>query len=327
VLAVLIGVIAALSACGGGDSSRESASGSGNPSGEKKYNLAYVTGLTNNEFFIPTQCGAEAEARKLGQHLIVQGPDQYDPAKQLAVLSAIQAKNPDGIVISAVSETALAAPLKAYVAKGHKVVLLGNNVAGGEQFASALVSSDDVEGGRIGARTLSTAIGGKGKVLAISAVKGSAAIDRRVQGFEEVIRSQPGVDYLGVQYSNTDPVKAAAIVAGVLAKNPDLAGIFTTNQVDSQGIGTALQRARKVGSVKFVAFDTSTAQVKQLKAGVAQALVGQTADEMGSVSVRALVDALDGKKVKYRQTTPLKVLTKSNVDDPANKKFLYRTTC
>ena len=77
VLAVgLAGLCLTVAACGGDDSSSSSSSGSSG-GGTKKMTL--VAGVKGDEFYITMNCGAQAEAKKLGVSLDFQGPDQFDP--------------------------------------------------------------------------------------------------------------------------------------------------------------------------------------------------------------------------------------------------------
>jgi hypothetical protein len=62
------------------------AGGGGELGGGKKMTL--LAGVKGDEFYITMNCGAQAEAKKLGVSLDFQGPDQFDPSLQTPIANA-----------------------------------------------------------------------------------------------------------------------------------------------------------------------------------------------------------------------------------------------
>ena len=50
--------------------------------------MTLIAGVKGDEFYITMNCGAQAEAKKLGVSLNFQGPDQFDPSLQTPVVNA-----------------------------------------------------------------------------------------------------------------------------------------------------------------------------------------------------------------------------------------------
>ena len=139
-----MGAIAALSlsACsstGSVTSTTDSASGN--------YKLSFVQGVAGDEFYISMQCGAEAEAKKLGVTINTQGPAKFDPTLQKPIVDSVVASKPDALLIAPTDVTAMQAPLKAATAAGIKVVLVDTTVED-PSFATSQIASDNEGGGK-----------------------------------------------------------------------------------------------------------------------------------------------------------------------------------
>jgi ribose transport system substrate-binding protein len=320
VLAVgLAGLCLTVAACGGDDSSSSSSGSSGG--GTKKMTL--VAGVKGDEFYITMNCGAQAEAKKLGVSLDFQGPDQFDPTLQTPIVNAVAAKKPDALLVAPTDSKAMYAPIKQVSDAGSKVVLVDTTLDQAD-FAVSQIASDNEAGGRAAAQGLAKLIGGSGKVFVVNVKPGISTTDLRAKGFEEEAKKL-GLDYVGVDYSQDQPDKAAAIVKAQLAKNPDLKGIFATNLFSAEGSASGLKEAGKQGAVKIVSFDAGPKQVQDLKDGILQALVAQKPADIGAQGVQQAVAALDGKPTTPKIATGSVILTKDNLAQ--NQDAVYQSNC
>ena len=142
-------------------------------------------------------------------------------------------------------------------------------------------------------------------------------------GFTEVVEGEPGLELLPVQYFDLDPQKANSITRTTITRHPDLAGAFVGVAFGSTGAIPALQAAGKLGDVKTVAFDAFVQNMELLEAGKLDAVVSVAAREYGAATVRAAVDALDGKSVPEKVQPKICPFTADTVDDPENAPCLY----
>jgi ribose transport system substrate-binding protein len=313
----LIGLSLVVAACGSDDSGSKSSSSGG---GKK---LTLVAGVKGDEFYITMNCGAQAEAKKLGATLDFQGPDQFDPTLQTPIVNAVAAKKPDALLIAPTDSKAMYAPIKQVASAGSKVVLVDTTLDQAD-FAVSQIASDNEAGGRAAAQGLAKLIGGKGKVFVVNVKPGISTTDLRAKGFEEEAKKL-GLDYVGVDYSQDQPDKAAAIVKAQLAKNPDLKGIFATNLFSAEGSASGLKEAGKQGAVKIVSFDAGPKQVQDLKDGILQALVAQKPGDIGAQGVQQAIAALKGDATKKKIQTGSVILTKDNLSQ--NQDAIYKSSC
>ena len=320
----LLSAALVLAACGGDDNSGGSSSGSSSSSaGGKKYNMTLIAGVRGDEFYITMNCGAQAEAKKLGATLNFQGPNEFAADQQTPIVNAVAAKKPDAVLIAPTDTKAMYAPIKQLSDNGSKVVLVDTTLEQPD-LAVSQISSDNEGGGKLAAATLGKLIGGSGKVFVVNVKPGISTTDARGKGFQEGAKAA-GLTYVGQQYDDDDPAKAAAIVKSVLAKNPDLKGIFATNLFSAEGAATGIREAGKQDQVKIVGFDAGPKQVSDLKSGIVQALIAQKPADIGAQGVQQAYNALTGKSTTRKIGTESVSITKDNLAQEQGS--LYKASC
>jgi ribose transport system substrate-binding protein len=310
-------------ACGGDGGGGGGGGSADSGGGKKSYKMTLIAGVKGDEFYITMNCGAQAKAKELGVSLDFQGPDEFDAAQQTPIVDAVTAKSPDAILIAPTDTKALFAPIT-QAAQNSKIVLVDTTLDD-PSMAVSQIASDNEAGGKTAADTLLSLIGGKGKVMVVNVKPGISTTDLRGKGFEDAVKGKPGVQYLGQEYSNDDPAKAASIVTATLAKHPDLKGIFATNLFSAEGSASGLRQAGKLGAVKIVGFDAGPKQVQDLKDGLVQALIAQKPADIGAQGVEQAYNALEGKPTTKKIGTESVSITKDNLAD--NQDALYKSSC
>jgi len=325
VLAVAFAALAlGVAACGeddeGGGGGGQAASGGG---GSESYTMSLIAGVKGDEFYITMNCGAQAEARKQGVTLDFQGPDQFDAQLQTPIVNATAAKKPDAILVAPTDTKAMFVPIKQAADNGSKVVLVDTTLEQPD-LAVSQIASDNLGGGREAAKALGELIGGSGKVFVVNVKPGISTTDARGKGFEEEAK-RLGLEYVGQDYSNDDPAKAAAIVKAQLARDPDIKGIFATNLFSAEGAASGLREAGRQEDVKIVGFDAGPKQVEDLESGLVQALIAQQPAEIGRLGVQQAVAALKGQPTRKEIGTGFTTLTKENLAQ--NQDAVYQSSC
>jgi ribose transport system substrate-binding protein len=310
---------AGVAACG--DDEESSSSGGGG--GGKDYKMTLLAGVKGDEFYITMNCGAQAEAQKQGVTIDFQGPDQFDASLQTPIVNAIAAKKPDALLVAPTDTKAMYAPIKAVADAGTKVVMVDTTLEQAD-FAVSQIASDNEGGGRAAAKALSELIGGKGKVFVNNVKPGISTTDARAKGFQEEAEKL-GLEFVGLEYNNDQPDKAASIVKAQLAKHPDLKGIFATNLFGAEGSAAGLREAGKKDQVKIVGFDAGPKQVKDLEEGIISALVAQKPADIGAQGVQQAVASLNGDSTKPEIGTGSVILTKDNLSE--NQDAVYKSSC
>ena len=191
-------------------------------------------------------------------------------------------------------------------------------------MAESQIASDNEAGGREAAKALAELIGGSGKVFVVNVKPGISTTDARAKGFEEEAK-ELGLEYLGQDYSQDEPARAASIIKAQLAKNPDIKGVFATNLFSAEGTANGVREAGKAGDVKIVGFDAGPAQVEQLEKGDVQALIAQKPADIGAQGVEQAVKALKGEETTPEIGTESVSITKDNLAESQDS--LYKSSC
>src|SRR4029077_7953979 len=291
----------------------------------EKLKIGFLPGVVD-PFYQVMQIGVETAAKDLGVEVVTQIPPTWGVQVQTPLLDAMVARGDLNYIITAPTDKdQMVGPLKSAVDHGIKVITVdtflgdGDYVNGPVKFPISYIGSDNVEGGRIAADGLGKAIGGKGTVYINSTNPNVSSVEGREKGFKEAIaKDYPDVKVLGPDYTLYDPNKAAQQTAAVLARDPDLAGVFGTNVFSAQGAGTAVVNAGLGGHVQVVAYDATKQAIELMNQGAVSLVLAQKPFDMGYMAVQfAAADAAGVTSLPRRVETGFAIIDKGNVKDPA----------
>jgi ribose transport system substrate-binding protein len=321
-LVAVVGAAVVLAGCGSGTVGGSSGGSGGAPANK---HLALVAGVDNEPFYYTMECGAKAEATKLGYTLDFKAPAKFDAGLQNPIITAEVNDKPAGALIVPDSDTASAGPMQQLKNAGTKIVEVDTSLKD-SSIALSSISSDNTQGGKLAADTLGQLVKGKsGSVLALDTVAGTSTTDQRAKGFaDEITAKYPNLKLLTTEFTNNDPAVAAQKVTAAIASTPNLVGIFATNLNTGQGAATGLGNAHKAGQIQLVGFDASPNEVTDLRSGQFQALIAQEPGTIGKDGVDQVVNAINGKPVTVSIPTDLVSITQANMD--SNQQFFYSQT-
>jgi ribose transport system substrate-binding protein len=231
------------------------------------------------------------------------------------------AQRVDGIAIAAAERKALVSSVERAVASGIPVTVFDSGLD--SQNYLSYVATDNVEAGRLAARTLADFLKGKGKVGLVMHAPGSASTMDREKGFTEVAeREFPGMKIVAALFGMSDRAKSRAAAENILTAHPDLNGIFASSEPSSIGAALALKARGLSGKVTLVAFDSSDSMIEDLRAGAIDAMVVQDPHRMGYEAVKTLVDKLNGKKPPKRLDLNAIVVRERDLNEAQVKRLL-----
>ncbi|WP_192255744.1 ABC transporter substrate-binding protein [Mesorhizobium silamurunense] len=297
-----------------------------------KIKIGFLPGVVD-PFYQVMQVGVEAAAKDLGVDVVTQVPPTWGVDVQTPILDSMVARGDlDYIVTAPTDKDQMVGPLKAAVDAGIKVITVdtflgdGDYVNGPVKFPISYIGSDNVEGGRISARGLAKAIGGKGTVYINSTNPNVSSVEGREKGFKEVMEKEfPNIKVLGPDYNLDDPNKATQQTAAVLEREPGLGGVFGTNVFSAQGAGAAVVNAGLGGHVQVVAYDATKLAIELLNKGVVTLVLAQKPYDMGYMAVQfAVADAAGVTSLPRRVETGFAIIDKQNVKDPTIARFIYQ---
>ncbi|EAR51805.1 ribose ABC transporter, periplasmic binding protein [Oceanicola granulosus HTCC2516] len=304
----------------------------GAASAQEDITITLVPGLTTDAFYITMNRGAQAAADALGINVDFQGAEEFDPVLQTPVLDAVIARGPDAILIAPTDSTQMIEPLRRASEAGIPVITVDTFIddgmyqdgAGDGDFPLSYVASDNVGGGRMAARFMAEEIGGEGKVYVSNVRPGISTTDQREEGFlAEMEENYPDIEVLETQYNENDASLAASQFQAVLARNPDIAGVFGANLFSALGAGNGVENADMIDQVTVIAFDAPQSIVDNISSGLVDAAIAQHPAEIGYFGVMAAYAALTGQSVPTSIGTGFTVIDADNVGDEDIAKFIY----
>jgi ribose transport system substrate-binding protein len=257
--------------------------------------------------------------------VVWKGPlKENDRAQQIGIVEQFVTEGVSGIVLAPLDDTALVRPVAAAAQRKIPVVIFDSGLKGetGKDFAS-FVATNNRAGGRLGGEHLAKLLGGKGKVVLLRYMVGSASTTEREEGFLEALRQNRNLQVLvDNRYAGPTPGDAKTAGMNLVDKLREAGGIFCPNESSTFGMLLALRQSNLAGKVRFVGFDTSPPLVEALRKGEIDALVAQDPHRIGYDAVRILVEHLKGGKVPTYVDTGVRLVTRENLNTPEIKKLL-----
>jgi len=297
---------------------------------KKKLTIAVIPKGTTHEFWKSIHAGANKAAGELTAQgtqvdVIWQGPVREDDRElQIQVVEGFVSRAVDGIVLAPLDNHALVRPVEEAKRAGVPTVIIDSGLESPQ--ITSFVATDNRKGGSLAADRMGELLNGKGKVLMLRYMEGSASTQDREAGFVERLKEKyPGIELVSsAQYAGATRDTAKRASESLLNQFAEqLQGIFTPNESSTAGMLLALQDINKAGKITFVGFDASDAFIEAMKAKQLQGIVVQNPFNMGYLGVRTMVEALQGKKVGARVDTGVTMVTLDNLSSPDIQTLLH----
>jgi ribose transport system substrate-binding protein len=297
-------------------------------SNTKRLAVAVIPKGANQVYWKSVHAGAVKAAEELGVEVLWKGPIKEDDREsQIKVVEDFVARGVSGIVLAPLDDSALRPAVTEAVRQKIPVVIIDSTLNSDQQ--SSFVATDNYAGGQKAGRSLAKLVGGKGKIVVLRFLEGSASTEQRVQGFLDAIKESPGLTVANAnQRSGSTAEIAYQNSENLLApfKNPNgslnLDGLFCPNEFTTFAMLRALQDGGLAGQVKFVGFDSSEMLVAAMRKGQLHGLVLQDPINMGYLGVKTMVAHLRGQWVEKRIDTGSQVATPENMNESAIKGLL-----
>ena len=317
-VAVAAALVLTLSACGRGEDAGGDGSGSG-------LDIALVSKGFQHQFWQAVKAGAQEKADELGVSMTFDGPaSETEVDAQLQMLQAAIERQPDAIGYAALDPEACIPLLDQ--AKQADIPVVEFDAGCDSEVPVTICKTDSKAAGALAAEHMAQLMGGKGKVAIVGHSQiNSTGVERR-DGFVEKMKADfPDIEIVDIQYGDGDHLKSADIAKAMLAANPDLAGLYGTNEGSAIGIVNAVKElGLQPGQLTVVGFDSGQAQIDAIKSGLMAGAITQDPMGIGRCTVESAVAAVNGDSVDEVQDTGSFWYDKSNVDSDEIKPMLYQ---
>ena len=276
-----------------------------------------------HQFWQSIHAGAVSASRDYGVDILWNGPaDERDIARQIQIVETMVTRRVDGLAVAPAERTALVQPIEAAVKSGIPVLIYDSGLDATDYLS--FVATNNHEAGEMAARKLGALLNGKGKVIAIDHMPGSASSTDRETAFTATIGKEfPNIQIVGRQYGMADRANVLAVAENLLAAHPDIDGLFASAESSSVGAALALKARRLAGKVRVVAFDSSPDLVEDLRDGTIDALVAQDPFKVGYKAVQLLAEKLRGNNPPKKVDLSAIVITRDDLAKPEIKAMLF----
>lgn len=275
-----------------------------------------------HQFWQAVKAGADQAAEEFGVRITFEGPDNETMVDvQIDMLAAVLANKPAAIGFAALDSQAALPLLKKAQAAGIPIIAFDSGVEGDIPLSTA--STDNVAAASLAADKMAELIGGAGKVAVVAHDQTSrTGIDRRDGFLNRMADKYPNVEIVTVQYGGGDHLKSTELTKTILIANPDLKGIFGTNEGSAIGVANGVRESGTT-DVVIIGYDSGKAQKEAVRSGLMAGAITQNPVGIGYETVKAAYMASKGEEVPKMIDTGFYYYDASNMDNADIAAVLY----
>ena len=238
------------------------------------------------------------------------GPnEETDIEGQIRIIEAQISAKVDALAVAPSQADQLAPTLQKAVDAGIPVVLIDTNI---DTFTakSAFVGTDNRLGGTMAGEFMAGKLKAGDKVAIIRGAAGDPVHNLREDGAKEAMEAA-GLVVVAVQPADSDRAKGQTVAENILTANPDIKGIYATN--DEMALG-ALNAAKAAGiTLVTVGFDASPDALASIEAGELTGSVAQFPGKIGELGTLTAAAVARGEAVEAFVNTGVDVVSIDNV--------------
>jgi ribose transport system substrate-binding protein len=297
--------------------------GGGGGSTDKPY-IALVSKGFQHQFWQAVKAGAEQAAAEFNVDVTFEGAaTEGSVEQQIQLLQTVIDKHPDAIGFAAIDSQAAGPLMQQASDEGIPVIAFDSGVDSDVPLTTA--TTDNLAAAAEAAAHMADLINHTGKVALVvhdqTSVTGVERRDGFVQYMEE---NEPDIEIVDIQYSG-DPLKATDLAKAIITANPDLAGLYGSNEGAAIGIVHAAQElGLENGALAIVGFDSGKDQIDAITSGLMAGAITQNPVGIGYETVKAAVAAINGESLPKTIDTGYYWYDATNIEDPEIAAVLYQ---
>lgn len=245
--------------------------------------VAVILPHNDDSYFHDMAESASAHARELGIDIKVSWPQlNYNIPQITELIREATAAQVDAIITQGAEVPSYQAALEEAARAGIQVVLVDTDIAGGSDYF--YVGTDNVEAGRILGRELVRVTGGRAVAAVISGSEHLSNMAQRLEGLEEILDQEPGVELRRVEYGDYDSITIMEKYHLILQEDPDVNVLVCLE--GTGGLTFSRVLTPETCPVEHIlAFDLTSDSVGGIRAGLLDGVVAQDQRQMGIIAL------------------------------------------
>lgn len=237
---------------------------------------------------------ARTQVREFGFEVVIKTIPNIDSEQALAALRELSAEGCSGIALMPSEEPEFVGLVNSLAGQGIPIVTFNSDLENSGR--QCFVGQDSMQSGKVAAGLMGQILAPASRVLVISGHPDFASHRNRTKGFtDELSRIRGDLNILPVQYAMDDEAKAEEIAYQVLQDRFGRAGNETVENIGIylsaaglEGVTKAVRRAEASGSVKVISNDLTDDNIRLIRNGEAEFLIGQDPHTQGYEPVMIL---------------------------------------
>lgn len=324
-----ISALALLSACGGGgaetaapepDAAPAESSGDSNADADSGAAMDDETPTIvvsmkgpggGNPFWASVELGATEKAEELGVNVVVIAPPaESDVASQISQIEDQLVQGADAIVIAPTDPEAVNPVLEQAVADGVPVLFIDTQ---GSLDGATFIGTNNMEGARLAANYICDNVAEGSDVAILQGILTQSTGQARSEGGEAGL-TDCGLNVVAMQPGNWDRAEGQSVMENILTANPDIAGVFASNDNMALGAAEALKSAGVLEDVLLVGFDANPDAASSVLAGEMSATIAQNPYNMGAFGIENALALINGETIDANIDTGTVLVDAGNAD-------------
>ena len=239
------------------------------------------------------------------------GPnEETDIEGQIRIIESQISAGVDALAVAPSQADQVQPTLEKAVAAGIPVILVDTDLANFSN-KSAFVGTDNKLGGQLGGEFIAKALKAGDEVAIIRGAAGDPVHNLREQGAKEAME-KAGLKVIAIQPADSDRAKGQTVAENLLTANPNLKGVFATNDEMALGAANAAKSAGK--TLVIVGFDATNDALKAIEDGSMSGSVAQFPTKIGELGTLTAAKVARGEKVDAFVNTGVEVVSKDNLE-------------
>ncbi len=256
------------------------------------YDIYYISKDKISNFWFIINQGINDMASLVGASFIWDAPEERSVDKQIEIITNAANNGADAMLIAALDPVGVSSAIKYAKSLGVKIIYL--DTPSTEEGIVTLATNDYIAGVTAGENMiieLAAAGYRQGTIGIVSDSIMSTNTRERVNGFRSVLATNRNFKLLNTQFG-PNTASALIIADSYIANNPDLVGIYGTNEDTTIGVGYAISKSSI--PIVGIGFDFPPETEKLIENGSLKAVMVQNPYTMGYLGMAQTIAALKG---------------------------------
>ena len=260
---------------------------------DENYKIYLITMDKRDQFWSLMDNGAREMASMLGVTYVWDAPLTRDVNKQIEIFNNAVAAGADAIMLAASDPLKISNSVEEAKSKGVKIIYVD---APAFEQAIVTLATDNFIAGKIAGENMYYELDEAGLTSGLIGIIGVTPENRttvnRDLGFRDYFKLFSKYQILDTIYTNGDPELANQATKKYIRDNPNLVGIFSTNEGSTLGMGNALKENNT--NIIGIGFDITETIQEMIKNNIIKAVLVQSPFTMGYLGMAEAIAALRG---------------------------------